>query len=144
MSLSARTRFEVLKRDGFACQYCGGRAPDVVLHIDHIVARANGGEDDVGNLITSCATCNLGKGIEYVVSQIPCCFCEADTAGLFFELPSDHPFHTGSSLQPFFVCKDCIARAVRLDVIVRCVNIKQWAMRHHIFIAESEMKAAPR
>lgn len=141
MSLSARTRFEVLKRDGFSCQYCGGRAPDVVLHIDHIVARANGGEDDVGNLITSCATCNLGKGIDYVVTQTPCCFCADKTAGLFFELPVEHPLHATSSLQLFFVCKRCVARAVSLDCIARSVNLQRWVIRHDLFLSESDLKA---
>jgi hypothetical protein len=59
--LSARTRFEVFKRDEFTCQYCGRKAPDVALHIDHIVAVANGGTDDAMNLLTACSDCNLGK-----------------------------------------------------------------------------------
>lgn len=57
-SLSKRTRFEVFKRDGFTCQYCGSKPPDVVLHCDHVVAVANGGTNDLTNLITSCADCN--------------------------------------------------------------------------------------
>lgn len=55
------TRFEVFKRDKFACQYCGRSAPDVVLHVDHIQPQSKGGEDDLLNLVTSCADCNLGK-----------------------------------------------------------------------------------
>lgn len=61
MSLSKKTRFEVLKRDKFTCQYCGCSAPDVTLHIDHIEPKSKGGSDDVTNLITSCADCNMGK-----------------------------------------------------------------------------------
>lgn len=61
MALSKRTRFEVFKRDRFACQYCGRTPPTVVLHVDHIVATANHGSDDPINLVTSCADCNLGK-----------------------------------------------------------------------------------
>lgn len=30
-SISKKLRFEVFKRDGFTCQYCGRMAPDVVL-----------------------------------------------------------------------------------------------------------------
>jgi 5-methylcytosine-specific restriction endonuclease McrA len=60
-AVSKRTRFEVFKRDSFTCQYCGGTPPKVLLHIDHIVAVANGGKNDESNLITSCADCNLGK-----------------------------------------------------------------------------------
>jgi hypothetical protein len=60
-SLSKRTRFEVFKRDGFKCAYCGRTPPDVLLHVDHVEAVANGGSDDPTNLITACADCNLGK-----------------------------------------------------------------------------------
>lgn len=61
-SLSKKTRFEVFKRDKFTCQYCGGRAPDVILHVDHVMPIAQGGSNDLLNLVTSCSDCNLGKG----------------------------------------------------------------------------------
>lgn len=61
MPVSKRTRFEVFKRDAFACQYCGRTPPAVVLHVDHIIAQANGGGDAIENLVTSCCDCNLGK-----------------------------------------------------------------------------------
>jgi hypothetical protein len=61
MALSVRTRFEVFKRDGFCCQYCGRKSPEVVLEVDHIVPLARGGSDDPINLITSCWDCNHGK-----------------------------------------------------------------------------------
>jgi len=60
--ISKRVRFEVFKRDGFVCHYCGAHPPGVLLHVDHIVAVANGGLNDMDNLITSCEPCNLGKG----------------------------------------------------------------------------------
>ena len=55
------TRFEVLKRDKFTCQYCGRSAPDVILEIDHIQPVAEGGDNSIINLITSCRDCNRGK-----------------------------------------------------------------------------------
>lgn len=55
-------RFEVFKRDSFTCQYCGKKAPDVVLNVDHIKPVADGGENDILNLVTSCFDCNSGKG----------------------------------------------------------------------------------
>ena len=61
-SIKKSVRFEVFKRDSFTCQYCGKAAPDVVLHVDHIKPVSRGGENDLLNLITSCADCNLGKG----------------------------------------------------------------------------------
>lgn len=60
-SIGKRVRFEVFKRDSFACQYCGQTPPAVVLEIDHIVAVADGGPDDMQNLITACFDCNRGK-----------------------------------------------------------------------------------
>jgi hypothetical protein len=61
-SIGKKTRFEVFKRDGFTCQYCGSAPPKVILHVDHIVAVAEGGTNDQDNLVTSCDACNLGKG----------------------------------------------------------------------------------
>ena len=59
--ISTRTRFEVFKRDGFTCQYCGGKPPAAILHIDHITPVSAGGTNDLANLVTSCKDCNLGK-----------------------------------------------------------------------------------
>ena len=60
-AVSTRLRFEVLKRDLFKCQYCGVNADDAVLHVDHVIAIANGGSNDPSNLVTACSVCNLGK-----------------------------------------------------------------------------------
>lgn len=60
--ISKKTRFEVFKRDGFQCQYCGDVPPKVVLEIDHIQAVSVCGSDDQDNLITACFDCNRGKG----------------------------------------------------------------------------------
>lgn len=59
--LTKKIRFEIFKRDFFTCQYCGNRPPDIVLEVDHIDPRANGGTDDPINLVTSCFGCNRGK-----------------------------------------------------------------------------------
>lgn len=61
-ALSKRTRFEVFKRDGFKCMYCGAHPPGVLLHVDHVKPLAEGGTDDEDNLVTACENCNLGKG----------------------------------------------------------------------------------
>lgn len=60
--LSNKIRFEVFKRDSFKCQYCGQSAPDIVLQVDHINPVARGGKNSMTNLITSCQSCNGGKG----------------------------------------------------------------------------------
>lgn len=61
MSLSVKLRFSIFERDSFTCQYCGEKPPEVILHVDHIISRKNGGGDEEENLITSCRSCNLGK-----------------------------------------------------------------------------------
>ena len=58
MSITGRTRYEVLRRDGFACYYCHGTKP---LTVDHVIPLALGGTDDPSNLVASCAECNSGK-----------------------------------------------------------------------------------
>lgn len=60
-SLSKRTRFEVFKRDGFRCRYCGADPVKTVLNVDHLVPVAGGGTNEPDNLITSCRECNSGK-----------------------------------------------------------------------------------
>lgn len=60
-ALATKTRFAVFTRDSFRCVYCGARAPDVQLHVDHVKPVALGGTDDIANLATACADCNHGK-----------------------------------------------------------------------------------
>jgi len=61
-AIPKKVRFEVFKRDSFTCQYCGAEAPDVVLHIDHILPVSKGGNNGKLNLVTACQGCNSGKG----------------------------------------------------------------------------------
>lgn len=60
-NLSRRMRFAVLFRDGFTCQYCGRKPPEVSLHVDHRNPYSLGGEHAMENLLTACSECNLGK-----------------------------------------------------------------------------------
>jgi len=60
--ISKKLRFDVFKRDSFTCQYCGAVGGQVLLHCDHVVPAAAGGETTLLNLITACVDCNLGKG----------------------------------------------------------------------------------
>jgi hypothetical protein len=60
-ALGKRARFEVLKRDSFTCQYCGAKAPDALLDVDHINPVSKGGDNNITNLITACKACNSGK-----------------------------------------------------------------------------------
>lgn len=62
VGLSPKVRWRVFARDSFTCQYCGRKAPEVVLEVDHRTAVVAGGRDDFENLITACLECNRGKG----------------------------------------------------------------------------------
>lgn len=68
--ISRRIRFEVFKRDGFTCQYCGSKPPSVVLELDHLHPVSKGGSNKRDNLITSCFDCNRGKS-DGLLSEIP-------------------------------------------------------------------------
>jgi len=61
MAISKKIRFEVFKRDGFMCAYCGRTPPTVTLEVDHVDPKSKGGKDDINNLITACFDCNRGK-----------------------------------------------------------------------------------
>lgn len=67
MTIGSRMRFEILKRDGYTCQYCGRKPPEIVLELDHIKPRSAGGEDVPENLIVACRDCNRGKSASGVL-----------------------------------------------------------------------------
>lgn len=52
----------LLKRAGFACEYCR-RPIDLEWHREHIRPVAAGGSDDPSNLAVSCPRCNANKGV---------------------------------------------------------------------------------
>jgi len=59
-----RLRFIAMRRDNFACKACGrspAHVPGTVLHVDHVVAWANGGVTVLEKLQTLCDQCNIGK-----------------------------------------------------------------------------------
>ena len=49
-------RQRIYARDGWACLWCGRR--HVQLTLDHFLARAAGGDNATGNLLTACSRCN--------------------------------------------------------------------------------------
>ena len=68
-TITPALRFEIFRRDSFTCQYCGRRAPNVVLHVDHVTSVVAGGTNDPANLRTACSMCNLGKGGRSLVGR---------------------------------------------------------------------------
>lgn len=61
MPVSKRLRFEVLRRDGHRCRYCGKGVADAIITVDHVVPTALGGTDLPDNLVAACEDCNAGK-----------------------------------------------------------------------------------
>jgi len=53
------SRRNILKRDGFRCQYCGTKSHE--LTIDHIIPKSRGGSDSWDNLVSACKRCNNKK-----------------------------------------------------------------------------------
>ncbi len=47
----------ILKKTDGKCFYCGGE----VTTIDHVNPKANGGQNEIANLVPSCKTCNSSK-----------------------------------------------------------------------------------
>ncbi|RPH95902.1 MAG: HNH endonuclease, partial [Calditrichaeota bacterium] len=53
-------RGNIMRRDGYACQYCGHKKG--ALTIDHVLPRTRGGDDSWENLVCACVNCNNKKG----------------------------------------------------------------------------------
>ena len=54
------TKREILRRDGYTCQYCGQRGSNMT--IDHVIPRHMGGKHTWENMATACPACNHRKG----------------------------------------------------------------------------------
>lgn len=68
--LSKGQRFKVFQRDSFTCQYCGIKAPNAVLHVDHVYPVSKGGTNVPENLVTACYDCNTGKAAKILQPYI--------------------------------------------------------------------------
>jgi len=68
-SVSTRTRFLVLKRAGFKCEYCGASSDEKEMHVDHIKALKNDGENSIDNYAASCSYCNFGKAASDILNE---------------------------------------------------------------------------
>lgn len=55
-------RRNVFARDGYRCQYCGGRFDPDELTFDHIVPRSRNGQTNWENIVCCCIYCNSKKG----------------------------------------------------------------------------------
>lgn len=58
--LDAAIQWQVFKRDGYACRYCG--KDNVPLTVDHVMTWEVGGPYTKENLVASCRKCNKTRG----------------------------------------------------------------------------------
>lgn len=54
-------RYRVLRMDDFTCRFCGAKASEQELQVDHLVPWVVVRCHEEQNLLTSCAACNRGK-----------------------------------------------------------------------------------
>src|SRR5690348_10713189 len=58
---------KLLERDGGTCQYCNLPLECFDhIHIDHVIPRCDGADDDIDNLRLTCSYCNLDKGEKWL------------------------------------------------------------------------------
>lgn len=57
--IDSHMSWEVFRRDGFVCRYCGGEKP---LTVDHVICWESGGASIRDNLISACKRCNKLRG----------------------------------------------------------------------------------
>lgn len=55
----SKIRSEIFERDDYTCKYCGKRGSS--LECDHVIPISEGGTNELGNLVTSCKSCNRSK-----------------------------------------------------------------------------------
>lgn len=70
----SKRRREIFEKSKGCCHYCDATlALDGAWHVEHMLPRALGGLDELGNLVAACVPCNLSKGdrtaIEFVLRQ---------------------------------------------------------------------------
>jgi hypothetical protein len=58
--IEQKVSWEVFKRDGYQCRYCG--ADGVPLTVDHLVLWEEGGPSIPENLVSACKPCNQTRG----------------------------------------------------------------------------------
>jgi hypothetical protein len=59
-TISQNTSWQVFRRDGFRCRYCGSE--NKPLTVDHLVLWEEGGPSTEANLASACRDCNKARG----------------------------------------------------------------------------------
>ena len=66
MQLSKTKKLKVYAKTNGKCFYCGINLNDLNRTIDHILARDNGGREEIDNLVPCCRSCNSSKHSKYI------------------------------------------------------------------------------
>ena len=61
-------RQEIYQKYNGHCAYCGREIAFRDMQVDHLIPKANGGTDDMDNLMPSCRSCNHYKRAETLES----------------------------------------------------------------------------
>lgn len=62
--IDTQIQWDVFRRDGYACRYCG--RDQVPLTVDHLITWETGGPTIIANLLAACKRCNKDRGnLEY-------------------------------------------------------------------------------
>lgn len=56
------SKYNVLLRDHFQCQYCGTSLSKDTATMDHVIPVSRGGKTHWKNIVSSCGSCNTHKG----------------------------------------------------------------------------------
>lgn len=59
-NIDQQVSWNVFKRDGYSCRYCG--RDSVPLTVDHLVLWEDGGPSTEANLVAACKKCNKARG----------------------------------------------------------------------------------
>lgn len=70
----SKRRRDIFAKSRGCCHYCAKPLQlDGAWHVEHMLPRALGGADEIGNLVAACVRCNLAKrdrtAIEFVVAR---------------------------------------------------------------------------
>lgn len=79
MTISNKTRAQIVRLSNYRCSYCHISLNNNKAEVDHIYPRAKGGTDDLSNLTLACGNCNTRKSdlisaIDPVTNEEHCLF----------------------------------------------------------------------
>jgi len=81
--ISKIVSWNVFRRDGYCCRYCG--KDDVPLTVDHLVTWESGGPHIEENLVAACSKCNNARGEMDYADWLNDRFYKRVSQGLSFE-----------------------------------------------------------